>query len=347
MKRIFLCLLAAVMLCTSAAAEQIVLTFVGDCIVGDQYNLRWYPRAFTTLMTEKGLDYPFSGFIDVFRNDDITIANCEGVFTTRKLAKGAKIKSMCAPPYFAEVFALGDVEVCNITNNHGHDFGQEGREDTIEALTEYGVGYFGDKHTWIIEVKGVKIGFCGYTFPYTDQKMRNFQKRINELRDAGCTFIIASCHWGSEYKYNINSAQREVGTKLIDMGADLVYGHGPHVLHPLRWYNGSLIVYSMANFTFGADPEPNDDDTAVLQVVLDVNEDGTVTEHSLTVIPAKMHQNSDYRPWPIEDEDGKRQVWKKMYSDGSGKNPASGLPASFLETGYVDLTELQQEESAE
>lgn len=344
MKRFFLCLTALVMLLSTAAAEQITMSFVGDCIVGDQYNLRWYPRAFTTLMTEKGLDYPFSGFADVFSHDDITVANCEGVFTTRKLAPGAKVKSMCAPPYFAEVFALGNVEVCNITNNHGHDFGAEGREDTIAALTEYGVGYFGDKHTWICEVKGVKIGFCGYTFPYTDQKMRNFQKRINELRDAGCTFIVASVHWGSEYKYDINYDQRKVGTKLIDMGADLVYGHGPHVLQPMRWYNGGLIVYSLANYTFGADHAPNDDDTAVLQVVFDVNEDGTLSEHSLTVLPAKMHHDHDYRPVPIQDEEGKRRVWQKMYADGTGKNPASNFPADFLETGVVDLTALQEGE---
>lgn len=343
MKRIFLCLLAALMMLSSAAAEQITISFVGDCIVGDQYNLRWYPSAFTTRMTEKGFDYPFSAFVDLFREDDITVANCEVVFTTRKLAEGAKVKSMCAPPYFAEVFALGDVEVCNITNNHGHDFGAEGREDTLEALTQYGIGPFGDKHTWIVEVKGAKIGFCGYTFPYTDQKMRNFQRRIDELRDAGCTFIIASCHWGSEYKYTLNDAQRKVGTKLIDMGADLVFGHGPHVLQPLRWYNGGLIIYSMANFTFGADYSPNDDDTAVLKVALDVNEDGTVSEHSLTVIPAKMHFDHDYRPWPLEDEEAKRQVWRKMYSDGTGKNPASGFPADFLETGCVDLSALQEE----
>lgn len=337
MKRVLTALLSVMLLLSFAEAETLTISMVGDCTVGDQYMYAWYPRAFTTQITEKGLDYPFSAFADRFAADDLTIANCEGVFTSRRPADPDKEMSLCAPKEFAEVFALGNVEVCNITNNHGHDFGDKGREDTIAALESFGVGAFGDKLTWTTEIKGVKIGICGYTYPFSDDKMRNFQKRIDELRADGCTFIIASCHWGKEMSYDLNSAQLDVGTMLIDMGADMVYGHGPHVLQPIRLYNGKLVFYSMSNFTFGANRKPKDDDTAVVQVTFDILENGMLQPAELMAIPAKMHYEKDFRPYELTDEEAKLQVWRKMYSDGTGKNPASNLPESFLTTGYVDL----------
>ena len=35
---------------------------------------------------------------------------------------------------------------------------------------------------------------------------------------------------------------------VIDAGADLVVGHGPHVLRGMEWYKGKLIAYSLGNF---------------------------------------------------------------------------------------------------
>ena len=176
----------------------------------------------------------------------------------------------------------------------------------------------------------------GYTYPINEGKLKKYQKKIEELKEAGCTFIIASAHWGKEESLNINLEQRQGAPALIDMGADLVYGHGSHTVQPLQIYNGKLICYSLSNFTFGANAAPEDDDTVVLQVSYDIAADGSCTLGSITALPYKMHKDKDFRPYPIEDAAGKEQVWRKLVFQGE-KNPDSGLPESFLNTGYADF----------
>ena len=208
--------------------------------------------------------------------------------------------------------------------------------EAAETLAAQGIGYFGDDDTYITEIKGVTIGIVGYTYPINEGKLKKYQKKIEELREAGCTFIIASAHWGKEESLNINLEQRQGAPALIDMGADLVYGHGSHTVQPLQIYNGKLICYSLSNFTFGANAAPEDDDTVVLQVSYDIAADGSCTLGSITALPYKMHKDKDFRPYPIEDAAGKEQVWRKLVFQGE-KNPDSGLPESFLTTGYADF----------
>lgn len=336
-KLITLALSLILMLSVScAAAETLTISMVGDCTVGDQYKYRGYKSSFTYKITQSGLDYPFSLAADLFAADDLTIANCEGVFTNRNPGKNAKFMTLGASPEFAQVFQLGHVDVCNTANNHSKDFGGKGLTDTREALQALGIGVFGDDVLYETEIKGVKIGIVGYTYPIGEAKLKLYKEKIDQLKADGCTFIIASAHWGKEESYNITLDQRNSAPALIDMGADLVYGHGSHTLQPIQIYKGKLIFYSLSNFTFGANAAPKDDDTAVIQVTFDIGDDGAMTAAELTAIPYKMHKDKDFRPYPIEDEDGRQKVWKKLVFTKK-KDPDSGLPESFLTTGYADL----------
>ena len=336
----FLALLAALVLLTGfASAETLTLSLIGDCTVGDQYKYRGYGSSFTAKTKKNGLDYPFSLAAELFAADDLTIANCEGCFTNRKST--GKFMALGAAPEFAEVFKLGHVDVVNTANNHMSDFGAKGRADTLAALAEQGIGYFGDSDLYTTTVKGVKIGFVGYTYPINEAKLERYRQAIAELRAQGCTFVIASAHWGKEESLNINGQQRTGAPALIDMGADMVYGHGSHTVQPIQIYKGKVIFYSLSNFTFGANAAPKDDDTCVVQVTYTVQEDGSCELATLTAIPYKMHKDRDYRPYPIEDQAGKEQVWRTLVFY-KAKDPDSGLPESFLTTGFADFTETAQ-----
>ncbi len=327
-------------LCTvcSALGETFTFSLVGDCTVGDQWKYHGYGASFTYKITQAGLDYPFSLVADLFATDDLTIANCEGVLTDRRPGSNAKFMTLGAETKFGEVFKLGNVDVCNIANNHARDFGTNGRQDTIDTLTALGIGVFGDDVLYETELKGVKIGIVGYTYPINKSKIERYAASIQQLKDDGCTFIIASAHWGKEESYNINLDQRTYGPQLIDLGADMVYGHGSHTLQPIQIYNGKAIFYSLSNFTFGANAAPKDDDTAVIQVTYNVQDDGTMELQQITALPFKMHNNKDFRPYPIEDEEGKLKVWKKLVFS-KAKDPDSGLPESFLTTGVAVFAE--------
>ncbi|MBQ3706221.1 MAG: CapA family protein [Clostridia bacterium] len=328
-----------------------VFSLLGDCCIGDVSGSYGHKNGYIHKIGQAGFDYPFSYVADMFAEDDLTVANCECTFSSRNKPRNGVMFPMIAAPEYAEVLKKGNVDVCNLANNHClRDFGTRGVEDTIAALEAQDIAYFYNENTWSTTVKGVKIGFVGYTYPMNEQKLKKYVQAMEELRAEGCTFVVASAHWGTEptrkkstgKEYQLDGNQK-YGYKMIDAGFDMVYGHGSHTCQMIRWYKGKVIFYGLSNFTFGADASPRDDDSVAVQISFDIHEDGTMTAREMYAMPFKMHKNSDYRPWPISEQAGKEQVWEKMYYNGWPKHkasPASNLPESFLTTGYVDFRTL-------
>ena len=329
------------------ASRIFTFSLIGDCCIGDQAQQYGYRSNYVYKIGEAGLDYPFSLVADLFAADDLTVANCECSFTDRRATKKPKM-SMVSPPSYAQVLSLGNVDVCNLANNHTKDFGDKGQLDTAANLEALGIGVFYDELTYSVTVKGVKIGFVGYTYPMNDKKLKKYIEGMEKLRAEGCTFVVASAHWGRETKYDLDGNQK-YAVQMIDAGFDMVFGHGSHTCQMIRWYKGKVIFYSLSNFTFGANAAPKDDDTVVAQIRFDIHEDGTMTARDLTCIPFKMHKDRDFRPYPIPEEDveGRQRVWEKLYANHESTrwnkrkaSPAPSLPESFLTTGYVDFTTL-------
>lgn len=77
---------------------------------------------------------------------------------------------------------------------------------------------------------------------------------LRELRDAltklrtQADVVVASFHWG--FRAEILTYQREFAHAAIDAGADLVIGHGPHMILPIELYAGRPIIYGGGNFSF-------------------------------------------------------------------------------------------------
>ena len=336
-----------------AADDRIItLSLLGDCAIGDEwehFGRKTYgsKNGIVYRIQKEGMAYPFAQVAEMFAQDDLTVANCECTISdTRKAKKQAM--ALIAPSEYAEVFKLGNVDVCNLANNHSQDFFKTGRKDTAENLRAQGIGVFYDDNPYSVTVKGVKIGFVGYCYPMDETKLKKYVKYMNQLREEGCTFVIASAHWGREEKYSLDGNQK-YAVKMIDAGFDMVYGHGSHTCQMIRWYKGKPIFYSLSNFAFGANAAPKDDDTVVAQIRFDIQEDGTLTPKDLTCIPFKMHKGKNFQPYPIPESDteGRQRVWEKLYYNNQETNykkhkasPAPSLPESFLTTGYVDFTTL-------
>ncbi len=332
-----------------------VFSLIGDCCVGDHARSLGSKSGYLSTVKREGFDYPFSLVADMFAEDDLTVANCEGTFSSHTKPRVGIMFPMIATPEYAEVLKLGNVDVCNLANNHCiRDFGKKGGADTAEALTAQQIGYFYDDNLYSVEIKGVKVGFVGYTYPMNEGKLKKYVKGMNKLREEGCTFVVASAHWGTEptrgkstgKEYQLDGNQK-YAVKFIDAGFDMVYGHGSHTCQMIRWYKGKVIFYGLSNFTFGADASPRDDDTVVVQISYDIHEDGSMTAREMNAMPFKMHKDRDYRPYPVSDDEVRQRIWEKLYYNGYPKHkasPAPSLPESFLTTGYVDFRTLSATE---
>lgn len=297
--------------------KQIVITVGGDCTIGNTVAQEESPLGFKTVVSREGLAWPFSGIVDVLSQDDLTIVNCEGTFTDNQ-ERVDKLYNFKGPTEYAKIFTYGSVEAVTLANNHAMDYGSQGKEDTMTALDEQGIVYFFEKQTAIYEVRGVKIGLIGNSFPYKNEQ-RDISGDVKELRNAGCQIVLAVFHWGSEGEYKFTREQRKIGRAAIKAGADAVIGHHPHVIQGIEAYEDSYILYSLANLVFGGNVDPKDKDTYLAQFTFTVNEDGSLEgKPELKLIPAQLTQQTkgtDYKPVLVTDEKEHQRIMKKILSN--------------------------------
>lgn len=337
MRRLPLLLLLLLLVPMAAPAETLTLTFVGDTSIGDAFKLRDRPASYHTVVKEQGMHWPFSLVANVTLNDDLTIANLEGSMTTRKRHKDV-VFPLFIDPAHAGVLTAGGIDAVNTANNHALDFFNEGYQDTLHTLDQAGIAHFGtlspagrpglDRQT-IVERKGVKIGFIGYTYPQ-NRDLKSIEQAAKSLREAGCGLIILSLHWGRETFMTPESAQHNFAKQALKLDIDLIYGHHPHVLQPIALYNGKPVLFSTGNFTFGTMSKV-DRSTGLFQVEYDLSGD-TPQLSALRVIPCETTGPGDYRPTPVTGEAARRAVFEKLMY----KRPPEGfepLPDSFLVNG--------------
>lgn len=330
MHRMMAALLTACLLLpgtAAAGAEKIVFSFAGDCTLGSMKEYQRYRAGFVMQMAERGLAYPFSGVLSIFEEDDLTLVNLEGTFTETKMAQ-EKAFVFKAPPAYAEILPLGSVEAVNIANNHIRDYHEQGREDTIAALEAFGVLYSGDGILAVTDVGGVRVGMTGYSYPHRGT-LEKLAEDIAALKAQGCEIIIFSMHAGTEEKYKMGGEQKDIARGAIDLGADIVVGHHPHVLQGMEIYQGKPIFYSLGNFAFGGNGNPKDWDTMIAQVEITKEASG-VCVSAIRVIPCLVSgaadRRSDFRPVAAEGERAK-SILRKL------RRNAINIDEAFFETG--------------
>ena len=341
MKR-FLCWMLLLILPVTALGETLTLSFIGDCSIGEALQYKGNENGYTWMRDQNGYEWPFSLVREYLENDDFTFANLEIVLSERKRHVD-KVFPLIAAPKYAQALLYSGIDAVNTVNNHCFDYYVEGYTDTINTLNElpmqhFGSVYVGGKYAQdvllVTEVKGVKIGALGFTYPQ-ESDVKLIQKRIDTLKENGCEVIVASMHWGRETHPTQNNDQMKLARKIIDAGADIVWGHHPHVLQPVQFYNGGIILYSTGNFTFGTMSSSVDRDTGIFQIIFDLTENGPVMAE-FTVIPATTTGSGDYRPYVLEETTDRQRVFKKLVYTKNANNMIN-LPASFIENGTVRI----------
>ena len=280
-------------------AQKYVLTFVGDCTLGNSPLHEYTEGGFNNVVKEN-YDYPFQNVRAFFENDDFTMVNLEGALGEEGYPAG-KSFVFRGPSGYINILTGSSVEAVTLANNHSRDYGQKGYNRTIELLEEADIGYVETDKTAIYTTEsGLTIGIFGACFNYP----ADMPGIVAALREEGAEVIIYAVHWGAEGSYDPRPHQIQQAHDAIDAGVDIVYGSHPHVLQEIESYNGGMIYYSVGNFSFGGNQSPPDFDTVVLQQQVIRYHDGTVELGELTAIPcsvSSVEKVNNYQPTPYAE----------------------------------------------
>lgn len=296
----------------------LTVSVVGDCTLGTDENFD-YDTSLNAYFESYGKEYFFQNVKSIFEADDLTIANNEGTFT-ESYDREDKTFAFKAPASFAGIYSCSSVEAVNTANNHSHDYGEQSFQDTMDALDAEGIVHFGYDETAVMDVKGVKVGLIGiYELNDHLERKQQLEDNINKVKDEGAELVIVIFHWGNEKETVPDSNQTTLGRLAIDLGADLVCGHHPHVLQGVEEYKGKNIVYSLGNFCFGGNSSPSDMDTMIFQQTFTITNDGVQDDNVTNIIPCSISSASDYnnyQPTPTEGDE-KTRIMEKIQERSS------------------------------
>ena len=211
----------------------------------------------------------FAAYADAMRSADVAFLNLEGVLLDDGVSdKCAEGSTTCyayrTPTAYVRHLVDAGVDLVSLANNHANDFGDDGRRMTRAALDSAGIAWSGPVGaTAVLDRDGVRVGFIAFSTSAGQHDLRNLadvRRRVQELA-AQADVVLVSAHGGAEgsgaqhtpdrsetYLREDRGNVRAFARAAVDAGADLVVGHGPHVLRGLEVYNDRLIAYSLGNF---------------------------------------------------------------------------------------------------
>ena len=248
--------------------KDLSLMLVGDIMLGTHFpSEKYLPAGDDPLPL-------IEAAIPVLTSADVTIGNLEGSYLDEgELVKRCKDTTKCyafkTPVRYAPVLKESGFDIFSVANNHIRDFGEAGMLSTSHVLDSLGIRYAGfvSRPYDTLTVNGKLVGFCAFspnagTVQITD--IPGAEEIVRHL-DSVCDYVIVSFHGGAEgekYQHITRETEEfygenrgnvyEFAHKMIDAGADVVFGHGPHVARAVEVYKGHFIAYSLGNFcTYG------------------------------------------------------------------------------------------------
>lgn len=276
-------------------------SFAGDCTLGT-YKDKWYSAQGFIKVIGENYDHPFQNVRQYFENDDFTIINLEVVLADKGYSVG-KTFTFRGPTAYSQIMSGSSVEAVTLANNHTMDYGEDGYKSTKKVLTDAGIHYAENYSSTLITLdKGLVVGLYALGDDVGGIDQKRAVSDIKKLKEDGAELIIVAAHWGKEGQYRPTATQEKLGRAMIDAGANIIYGHHPHVLQPIEEYNGGIIYYSMGNFCFGGHTNPRDKDSVLIQQEVIRTHDGTVSLGELTLIPCSISSSdrNNYQPTPCE-----------------------------------------------
>ena len=224
-----------------------------------------YIPAFRT----EGYGWAWSGLGGLFREDDLTVINLECPATDVSAPEAKTFVFRCDPAALPVAKRFG-VEVANLANNHAYDHGPEGLLDSIRNVRAAGLAAVGaganrdrafraayfDLEGWKVAVVGIAevldpdYQAAGPDKPGTTGHDLGLMVRAIREAAARADLVMVSIHWGYELDTQPRGYQVDEAHRMIDAGADVIFGHHAHRLQPMDIYRGRPIFYGAGNFVW-------------------------------------------------------------------------------------------------
>lgn len=225
-----------------------------------------YIPAFRT----NGYEWAWSGLDGLFRRDDLTVINHECPSTDIVAPIPKEFSFRCDPAALPIAHRFG-VDVANLANNHGFDQGPEALLDSIRNIRDAGIVPVGAGATAreadapvYVDVGGWRIAIVGVgeVLDPIDQVAignepgtavgHDFPRALRAIReaDANADLVIVTIHWGVELDTVPRDYQVDEGHRMIEAGADAIFGHHAHRLQPMEMYRGRPIFWGLGNFVW-------------------------------------------------------------------------------------------------
>ncbi|MBN1389662.1 MAG: CapA family protein [Candidatus Thermoplasmatota archaeon] len=248
---------------TGKESQDLLLVFMGDIALDGTLG---------RLTEVQGAEYPFEEILPHIDDADVTFANLESPVSTDGSPEEGKYCTFRMKPDSLESLRFAGIDEVSLSNNHCLDYGPEALNDTLVHLDQAGIAYAGIYYGETIENASVprptilisneiRIGFLAYTEDVSDHWKAHddlpgpmpldrdlMEKDVKASRDL-VDILIVSIHWRKWPQYTTGPEPQDIELcrEIVDWGADIIMGHGPHTVHEIEEYKDSLIMYSLGN----------------------------------------------------------------------------------------------------
>lgn len=248
--------------------EPLTIAAVGDIMLGSTF-----PNE-TRMPPNDGAD-SLKDVTPILADADIAFGNLEGPMVDGGVSSKCGNRPNCfafrVPTRYGKHLKAAGFDVLSLANNHAADFGDLGRTSTRRVLDELGIKHAGSDRdqfaSTVVEAKGKRVAFVAFAHNNVSLNVNDLEtaRRVVSEQARVADIVVVSFHGGAEgsgatrvpnrtelffgeQRGNLRAFARAV----IDAGADLVLGHGPHVLRGMEVYRDRLVAYSLGNFaTYG------------------------------------------------------------------------------------------------
>jgi len=265
----------------------LALLFVGDVMLG---------RGVNAALREEDADYPWGNTLSVFRSADLRIANLECVISDRGSPWPEKEFTFRSDARNVGVLKAAGIDAVSLANNHSLDFGSDALSDTLTMLDQAGIVHAGAGPDLAaaftpgtLTAGGLKVALASFTddrpqweagehrpgiayvpVDFEEDRATRLFDTIRAARRAADIVIVAA-HWGPNWGYVPPPRQIPFAHRMIDVGADIVFGHSGHVFRGIEIYRDRPIMYCAGDFLddYAVDEDERNDESFIFVVELD------------------------------------------------------------------------------